>query len=283
MKRILNCRASDFKQQPDAAELVAAIKASEGRVLMAEVAAETLSLYPDVTNAELVAAFGADMILLKGYNTATHAVSGPPGEGGFQGIKALTGRLVGVSLEITPEPDSDNPRYLSRHSLECIRTADFLCLTGYDKPELNKHVMLEAIKLAKAHFAGLIIVAKFYASGLATAAEYASYVEAGAHAVVIPAPGTCQGSRETAIGDIIDAVHLAGGLAITTISTSQEGADPHTVNLIGLASKRCGSDIHNFGDAGCAGIADPEAIRSLSITVRGKRHTYVRMASSIIR
>lgn len=283
MKRILNCRASDFQQQPGAAELVAAIKASEGCVLMAEVAAETLPLYPDVTNAELVAAFGADMILLKGYNTSTQAVSGLPGEGGFHGIKALTGRLVGVSLEITHEPDSDNPRHLSRHSLERVRTADFLCLTGYDKPELNKHVMLEAIQLAKMYFSGLIIAAKFYASGLATAGEYTEFVGAGAHAVVIPAPGTSQGSRETAIGDIIDAVHLAGGLAITTISTSQEGADPNTVSLIGLASKRCGSDIHNFGDAGCAGIADPEAIRSLSIAVRGKRHTYVRMASSVIR
>ncbi|HCL5071699.1 TPA: hypothetical protein N2F43_000926 [Salmonella enterica] len=277
MKRILNCRASDFQQQPDATELVAAIKASEGRVLLAEVAAETLPLYPDVTNAELVAAFGADMILLKGYNTAT------PEEGGFRQIKALTGRLVGVSLEVTPEPESDNSRHLSRHSLERIRTADFLCLTGYDKPELNKRTMLDAIHLAKAHFPGFIIAAKFYTAGLATAAEYTEYVEAGAHAVVIPAPGTCQGSRESAIGEIIDAVHLAGGLAITTISTSQEGADPNTVSMIGLASKRCGSDIHNFGDAGCAGIADPEAIRSLSITVRGKRHTYVRMASSIIR
>ncbi|WNY89575.1 hypothetical protein [Leclercia adecarboxylata] len=283
MKRILNCRASDFQRQPDAAALVAAIRASEGRVVLAEVAAETPPLYPDVTNAELVAAFGADMVLLKGYNTATHAVAGAPVAGGVEQVKALTGRLVGVSLEVTPENDADNPRSLSRHALEQVQGADFLCLTGYDKPEVDRHSMLQVISLAKAHFPGFIMVAKFSARGLMAAAEYAEYATAGAHAVVIPAPGTCQGSREGEVSAIVDAVHLAGALAITTISTSQEGADGATVSQIGLASKRCGSDIHSFGDAGCAGIADPEAIYRLSIAVRGKRHTWVRMASSIMR
>ncbi|MCG1033916.1 haloacid dehalogenase-like hydrolase [Bacillus amyloliquefaciens] len=283
MKRILNCRASDFQRQPDAAALVAAIRASEGRVVLAEVAAETPPLYPDVTNAELVAAFGADMVLLKGYNTATHAVAGAPGAGGVEQVKALTGRLVGVSLEVTPENDADNPRSLSRHALEQVQGADFLCLTGYDKPGVDRLSMLQAISLAKAHFPGFIMVAKFSARGLMAAAEYAEYATAGAHAVVIPAPGTCQGSREGEVSAIVDAVHLAGALAITTISTSQEGADGATVSQIGLASKRCGSDIHSFGDAGCAGIADPEAIYRLSIAVRGKRHTWVRMASSIMR
>ena len=190
---------------------------------------------------------------------------------------------MGVSLEVTSENDADNPRSLSRHALEQVQGADFLCLTGYDKPGVDRHSMLQAISLAKAHFPGFIMVAKFSARGLMAAAEYAEYATAGAHAVVIPAPGTCQGSREGEVSAIVDAVHLAGALAITTISTSQEGADGATVSQIGLASKRCGSDIHSFGDAGCAGIADPEAIYRLSIAVRGKRHTWVRMASSIRR
>lgn len=89
MKRILNCRASDFQRQSEAEELVAAIRASEGRVVLAEVAAETPPLYPDVTNAELVAAFGADMVLLKGYNTATHVVAGAPVAGELSRSKPL--------------------------------------------------------------------------------------------------------------------------------------------------------------------------------------------------
>jgi hypothetical protein len=65
MKRLLNCRASDFRNQPTASGLFTAIQASEGRVVLAEVAAESTPLYPDITGAELVSAFGADMILLK--------------------------------------------------------------------------------------------------------------------------------------------------------------------------------------------------------------------------
>ncbi|WP_434643660.1 hypothetical protein ACMYSK_12685 [Klebsiella sp. I138] len=283
MKRLLNCRASDFRDQPIASDLFAAIQTSEGRTVLAEVAAESPSLYPEITGAELVGAFGADMILLKGYNTVTHTVAGIPGNGGWQQIKALTGRLVGISLEISESLDIENPRQLSARTLENIQQADFLCLTGYDKPELNIQTMLEAIRLAKSCFTGLIIAAKFYSSGLASAKEYTDYIRAGAHAVVIPAPGTCPGSRESIVSHIISEVHQAGGLAITTISSSQEGADAETVKLIGLASKRCGSDMHNFGDAGCCGIADPEAIRALSVAIRGKRHTYVRMAASILR
>ncbi|MCT4703487.1 hypothetical protein MUA02_16650 [Enterobacteriaceae bacterium H20N1] len=283
MKRILNCCTSDFNAQPGAEELFAAMKASEGRTLLAEVAADTVPLYPDVTNAELVSAFGADLILLKGYNTEAHSVAGAPGEGGYKHIKLLTGRLVGVSLEVVGNPDIENPRCLTQKTLERVRDADFLCLTGYDKPDVDKQTMLEAIKLAQAYFPGFLMVAKFYAKGLAEAAEYAEYISAGAHAAVIPAPGSCPGSREEVVSRAVDAVHRAGGLAMTTISSSQEGADPETVKLIGLASKRCGSDVHNFGDAGCAGIAAPEAIQALSIAIRGKRHTYVRMASSILR
>ncbi|MGS3451968.1 hypothetical protein ACB376_29215 [Klebsiella electrica] len=283
MKRLLNCRTSDFRGQPTASGLFTAIQASEGRVVLAEVAAESTPLYPDITGAELVSAFGADMILLKSYNTDTHTIAGIPEGGGWQRIKDLTGRLVGISLEIGDKQNTENPRQLSLRTLENIQQADFLCLTGYDKPELNMQTMLEAIDLAQAHFPGFIIAAKFYAAGLASAKEYAGYIHAGAHAIVVPAPGTCQGSSESVVADIIHAVHQAGGLAITTISSSQEGADAETVKLIGLASKRCGSDIHNFGDAGCCGIADPEAIRALSVAIRGKRHTYVRMAASILR
>lgn len=283
MKRILNCRASDFKVQPLAEELVAAIKLSEGRTVLAEVAAEASPLYSDVTNAELVAAFGADLILLKGYNTKTHSLADIPAEGSYQKIKQLTGRLVGISLEVVSEADTQDPRHLTKESLLSVRDVDFLCLTGYDKPGVTRQRMLDAIVQARAFYPGFLMVAKFYGKGLAGAEEYAGYIGAGAHAVVIPAPGSCQGSREEVVSEAVRDIQLAGGLAMTTISSSQEGADMATVRTIGLASKRCGSDVHNFGDAGCAGIASPEAIQALSIAIRGKRHTYVRMASSLLR
>jgi len=68
-----------------------------------------------------------------------------------------------------------------------------------------------------------------------------------------------------------------------TTGTSQEGADESTIRQIALNSKMAGADMFHIGDAGVAGIAIPENIMAYSIVVRGKRHTYVRMASSVLR
>ncbi|HBT16182.1 MAG TPA: PEP phosphonomutase, partial [Firmicutes bacterium] len=50
-----------------------------------------------------------------------------------------------------------------------------------------------------------------------------------------------------------------------------------------LLCKMTGTDLHHLGDAGYPGIAIPENIMSYSIAIRGKRHTYSRMARSINR
>lgn len=63
MKRFLNCTASDFKKM-NGSELKIAIEASEGRTMMAEIICTATPLYPGLTNAEYVSAFGADMVLL---------------------------------------------------------------------------------------------------------------------------------------------------------------------------------------------------------------------------
>lgn len=63
MKRLLNCVASDFAGL-DRDGLLNAIRASEGRVIMAENVTHDGSALPEVTNAELVRAFGADLILM---------------------------------------------------------------------------------------------------------------------------------------------------------------------------------------------------------------------------
>ena len=70
---------------------------------------------------------------------------------------------------------------------------------------------------------------------------------------------------------------------MTTIGTSQEGADVSTVRQIALMSKMAGADLHHIGDTGYMGIALPENIMAYSIAIRGVRHTYTRMARSINR
>ena len=76
MKRILACTASDYGKDATPLELKEAIKASEGRVILTDIAAETTPLYPEVTNGEMAAAFGADLLLLKAIDVQKMTISG---------------------------------------------------------------------------------------------------------------------------------------------------------------------------------------------------------------
>jgi hypothetical protein len=84
-------------------------------------------------------------------------------------------------------------------------------------------------------------------------------------------------TREAAAG-IVQAVHAAGGLAVGTIGTSQEGAHPSLMDPIGLVAKEIGVDIHHLGDGGLGGSPDPEVVYRYSVAIRGRRHTWRRMA-----
>ena len=48
-------------------------------------------------------------------------------------------------------------------------------------------------------------------------------------------------------------------------------------------AKMTGTDVHHLGDCGLFGIALPENLMAYSITIRGRRHTYRRMAMSLLR
>lgn len=78
----------------------------------------------------------------------------------------------------------------------------------------------------------------------------------------------------------VQLIHAKGALALLAIGTSQEGADEATIRQIALNSKMAGADLYHIGDAGFYGIAVPENIMTYSIAIRGRRHTYVRMALS---
>lgn len=280
MQRILNCRTHDFAKPAAASELVQAIVASEGRVIMAEVSAGASPLYGEVTNGELLCAFGCDLLLVKGMNCRTQAIQGCENLAHF---KALTGRLIGVSMEVLADPSLDDPRACNLNNLALLQEADFYCLTAYDKPGVTTERVIDALRQIRAMTDKMILVAKFYASGLAEPQEYARYVLKGADGVMIPAPASCRGASEEKVACALAAVQAVGGVGITTLSSSQEGADEDTARQIALASKRCGADMYNFGDAGVAGMADPQALYAFSMAVRGRRHTWVRMAASLAR
>lgn len=62
-KRLLNCTAADFKSF-DKDQLLESIRGSAGRTIVAENDVQIDPMSRGITNAEFVAAFGADLILL---------------------------------------------------------------------------------------------------------------------------------------------------------------------------------------------------------------------------
>ncbi|HET6918362.1 MAG TPA: hypothetical protein VFI46_02735 [Jiangellaceae bacterium] len=109
------------------------------------------------------------------------------------------------------------------------------------------------------------------------------FVAAGADIVLMPAPGTVPGCHETQVRGWVETVHAAGALTMTTVGTSQEGSDEDTIRRIAVMAKMTGTDVHHLGDCGLFGIALPENLLAYSIAIRGRRHTYRRMAMSLLR
>ncbi|MBR8659933.1 MULTISPECIES: haloacid dehalogenase-like hydrolase [Bacillales] len=304
MKRLLDCTASDFSRMTGQ-DVKRAIKASEGRVLVAEVISSVSPLYPSVTNAELAAAFGADMILLNLFDVFQPHVEGltaAPDETVHE-LKRLIGRPVGLNLEpVDPQARAAEQllplppgRLASAETfVEAKRLGfDFLCLTGNPKTGVTNREIRQAIRTAREVMGkdALIMAGKMHGAGVADEAggnlieeqTIVQFIEAGADIILLPSPGTIPGITLDAAKSMVDLAHRHGALALLATGTSQEGADEATIRQIALNSKMAGADLYHIGDAGYNGIAIPENIMHYSIAVRGKRHTYVRMAASVLR
>ncbi len=313
VKRILDCFASDFRSMGKA-DLLESIRLTEGRTVCAEVVCVTLPLIDGVTNAEIAAANGADLITLNVYDVQRPLVMGyrkgklpdtpgfpaierlPAGVGvTIEEIKRLIGRPVGLNLEPVPA-ERMNDEFAgraatvdnARHAVEL--GADYLVLTGNPGTGVSTQTIAQAVRdIAGAVGERTIIMAgKMHGAGLgsegvASLEAVEQFAAAGADVVVLPAPGTTPGATLEAIKALVERTHGLGKLALTAMGTSQEGADVETVRQIALWSKMTGADILHIGDAGYSGMANPENILAFSIAIRGRRHTYRRIASSITR
>lgn len=298
MKRLLNCHASDFEKMSKE-DLKQAILASEGRTVLSENVVISQPLLGNLTNAETAAAFGADLILLNVLDVFNPVIQGL--ENGIkdpiQTLKKLVGRPVGVNLEpvdVTAEAVEDLLQLPvgRRATKETLIKAnelgfDFICLTGNPSTGVSNAEIEAAILLAKEHFAGLIIAGKMHGAGVAEPVvdqqSIENFIANGADIILMPAVGTVPGLLESEVYEAVKLIKSKGALSMTAIGTSQESSDPQTIREFALSSKRAGVDIQHIGDAGYSGVADPENLMALSIAIRGKRHTYYRMAQSIRR
>jgi hypothetical protein len=307
MKRYLDMNASELAGiEKD--ELLYAIRASEGRILVSECIVTTQPLLGGITNAEFAASQGADILLLNLFDVQKPYIAGLPETTAphetLCEIKRMTGRVIGVNLEAVDSDwavthndfwqmtsgraaASDNARKLYEMG------ARIVVLTGNPNNGVSNKALAAALKTihdalgdklvlvtGKMHGAGIV---RESGGSLITEQDIALFVENGADVVLLPAPGTIPGMGEEKAAKLIDCIHRLGALAMTAIGTSQEGADKETIRRIALMSKMAGADIHHIGDTGLMGMALPENIFAYSTAIRGIRHTYARIARSILR
>ena len=307
MKRIIDCVATDLNNASPK-ELLEAISASEGRVIACESIGAVPPMLGDVTNVEFTAAMGADILLLNMFDVKKPVIQGLPSvddKDVVRKIKELTGRLVGINLEpvenIIYEDESDNMWSMTegrKATLENAKIAanmgvNMILLTGNPGNGVSNQAIERTLREYKAKLGDKLILAagKMHASGVLTEGgeniitreDIKAFAEAGADIILLPAPGTVPGLTMEYIKELISYAHSLGCLTITSIGTSQEGADTDTIRQIALMCKMAGTDIHHLGDSGYVGMALPENIQAYSIAIRGRRHTYRSMARSINR
>jgi len=298
VQRFLDCSTSDW-QRMTKAEILAAIVASEGRVLVSEVIGAVQPLLFDISNAELAAACGADLLLLNLLDLEEPVFQGlPPHEpaGVIREIKRLTGRLIGVNLEAVGEAGQvPSGRRASARNARRAREmgTDFIVLTGNPGTAASNREITKALTQIRQEVGDELLIGagKMHAAGVAaesgaeliTPGEVEEFIAAGCDIVLLPAPGTVPGMTMEYVRDLVKLAHQRGALTMTTVGTSQEGADGETIRQIALLCKMTGTDLHHIGDAGYPGIAVPENILRYSLAIRGRRHTYRRMARSVNR
>ena len=267
LKRILDCGPADFAAM-GGADLLRSIRRSEGRTVLCEVLWPAPPRVDGTTNAELAVAFGADLVLLNKFDGAED----------LSNLKERIGRPVGVNVE--PSEAVPPHRRASRENLERLESLDFIVVTANPDAEVATERMAEAAALAREALPGVpVFVGKMHGSGgrgLLGAGEV-SRLAAASDAVLLPAPGTVPGSRESVVAELVGAAQRAGALAVATVGTSQEGADAETVRELALAAKRAGADVLHLGDADW-GMAEPMNVLAASLAIRGRRHAYRRMA-----
>ncbi|AIK77069.1 PEP phosphonomutase [Streptococcus anginosus] len=298
MKRLISANPSEILNMT-AQELKQSIQASEGRVVLSENVVIRETFIGDITNAEIARAFGADMILLNCLDVFQPEIFGLDckKEQIVHELHRLVGAPIGVNLEpVDLEADMLEEvqviaagRQASQTSFEQIEKLgfDFVCLTGNPGTGVSNKEIIDAVKLAKQHFSGLIIAGKMHGAGVsepvADLQTAEKLLDAGADVILVPAVGTVPAFSDEEMRAVVDLVHSKKGLVLSAIGTSQETSDVDTIKQIALRNKICGVDIQHIGDAGYGGLAVVDNIYALSNAIRGLRHTVSRLARSVNR
>lgn len=302
VKRILDCTRSDFEKMSKE-DLIESIIAAEGRTILGQVYVVGQLVW-GVTNAELAAALGADLIELNGYNVQKQNIRGLPEGAVPADVKKLVGRPVGVYLEC-PDPEAEmvgerRPvapgRIATRENIKKVKEqgADFLVLGGNPYTGATHKSVNEALKIAVDEVGDdLVIFAGKWEDGvvgemsweMTTPKVIKNLIDLGADGIHLPVPGMRPGMTVDMVREFVELAHKhkRGTIVVNILDASQEGTDLDTIKRLAIYSKMTGADVHFIGDAGYQGIAVPENITAWSIAIRGRLKTYFRMAASSTR
>ncbi|MDW8563321.1 MULTISPECIES: DUF7916 family protein [Staphylococcus] len=297
VKRLLSANATEIVEMTST-ELKQSIKASDGRVVLAENVVTRTPVIPDITNSELSRAFGADLILLNGLDAFDpKIVNIDENKHVIKELRKLVARPIGVNLEpvdvqatMTEEKlNISEGRQASPKTVKALEQLgiNFICMTGNPGTGVSNERIVNAIADTRANFSGLIIAGKMHSAGVdepvITKTFVNKFIDAGADIILAPSIGTVPGFDEIQLKEIVKAVHQHGGLVMSAIGTSQESSDPSTIRDFAIRNKVCGVDIQHIGDAGFGGLAPVNNIFELSKAIRGERHTVSMIARSIQR
>ena len=304
VKRLIDAFRSDFEKM-SGRELLESISLAEGRAVMAEVGPEQRNLV-GVTSAEIAVAFGADMVVLNTYDTINPSLTGLPPAMSQRDKPTLTKvrDLAGVPIGLNLEPVDTSAAVQEKLSIPEGRTASvqnalrameqgasFICLTGNPRTgvtnatirrslaELRKAVGGELILMGgKMHSAGVAIEA---GARIVSGSDIAGFAEAGCDVAMFPAPGSVSGIDQAVLRSWVNNAHDNGMLAMSCLDLAIEGSDLDTIRRIALYSKMAGADLCHIGDAGFNLF--PENVMAYSVALKGRYHTYRRMAASPVR
>ena len=301
-------------------ELLDAIRMSEGRTVVAVARVRGPNACDGVSNMELCAGFGADIVALGLYNPYEPYFPGLPnlvedkteddtlakvqmdlGRGWKLGeVRELIGRPVAAAMYGTDQSFPDQmeasfvrlpgstatARLLVDQGVDIIQLMDWLApvsdvadLLSDIKREIKGHAVLSFARPNGWGLFGQIADRPFF-----DLKELEVLIKAGAQIVEIPAVSTFPGATIELVGSWAQKIHELGALCNMWIASSQEGADTATIRAIALASKQAGTDMMTISDVWLnESVPDPENIVTLGLALRGRRHTYRRMAISPLR
>src|SRR5436305_1118763 len=181
-KRYLDCSASELLSISKG-DLLDALRASEGRIVVSETIGAVQPLLLTITNAEVAASQGADLLLLNMFDVDKPIIHGmPAGIEPAQLIHALhhlTGRIIGVNLEaVDPAHQQEHHEFwaLRAGRVATAENADklvtmgaqFIVLTGNPGNRITNQAISSSLRAIHAAVGekAILMAGKMHAAGI---------------------------------------------------------------------------------------------------------------------